>query len=100
MTTLEIVLLIGLFLVIAISAPGHAASYRNGVVDGYGFSKEPNCPGYAAAGEYLCKTMAHRWSELKVGKCNFAIESKLGLHRCKKDADHDGSHELDFLNLT
>ena len=40
-------------------------AYRNGVIDGYGYSREPNCPGYAFAGEYLRKTMAHRWMELQ-----------------------------------
>jgi hypothetical protein len=40
-------------------------AYRNGVTDGYGYAKEPGCPGYRAAGEYLKKRMAHRWPELK-----------------------------------
>jgi hypothetical protein len=41
------------------------AAYRNGVTDGYGFSVEPNCPGYRKAGAYLKKYMAHRWAELR-----------------------------------
>lgn len=44
---------------------GIAAAYRNGATDGYGYSKEPNCPGYAGAGEYLRRVMAHRWPELR-----------------------------------
>lgn len=44
-----------------------AAAYRNGVTDGYGFSKEPNNPGYQRAGAYLRKYLAHRWSELAGG---------------------------------
>jgi len=40
-------------------------AYLNGVCDGYGYSKEPSCPGYWAAGEHLKKTMYHRWPELK-----------------------------------
>jgi hypothetical protein len=45
------------------------AAYRNGVTDGYGYSREPNCPGYAKAGEYLRNHMAHRWPELRPGDC-------------------------------
>jgi hypothetical protein len=41
------------------------AAYRNGVTDGYGYAKEPTCPGYKGAGEYLRSTMAHRWPELR-----------------------------------
>lgn len=41
------------------------AAYRNGVTDGYGYAREPSCPGYKAAGEYLRNTMGHRWPELK-----------------------------------
>ncbi len=41
------------------------AAYRNGCTDGYGYSKEPNCPGYKRAGEYLKRVMAHRWHELR-----------------------------------
>ena len=48
-----------------VSALGCAAAYRNGVTDGYGYAKEPNCPGYAMAGEYLRRVMAHRWPELR-----------------------------------
>lgn len=42
------------------------AAYNNGVCDGYGYAKEPTCPGYARAGEYLRDVMAHRWPELRV----------------------------------
>lgn len=41
------------------------AAYFNGVVDGYGYSKEPNCPGYSEAGRLLREHMAHRWLELR-----------------------------------
>jgi len=41
------------------------AAYRNGVTDGYGYAKEPGCPGYRNAGEYLRSHMAHRWPELR-----------------------------------
>jgi len=40
------------------------AAYRNGVCDGYGFSREPKNPGYKKAGEYLKKVMSHRWPEV------------------------------------
>lgn len=40
------------------------AAYRSGVTDGYGYAREPNCPGYAKAGEYLKNTMSHRWPEI------------------------------------
>jgi hypothetical protein len=40
------------------------AAYRNGVTDGYGYAKEPGCPGYRHAGEYLRSHMAHRWPDL------------------------------------
>lgn len=62
MTTLEIVLIGLLAVVLVMNA---MAAYTNGVTDGYGYSKEPNCPGYANAGRYLRKYMAHRWHELR-----------------------------------
>ena len=40
-------------------------AYLNGAVDGYGYSRDPGCPGYARAGAHLRKYMTHRWSELK-----------------------------------
>jgi hypothetical protein len=40
------------------------SAYHNGVTDGYGYSREPGCPGYNKAGKYLRKYMAHRWPEL------------------------------------
>lgn len=43
---------------------GLNAAYRNGVVDGYGYSVEPDNPGYAHAGAVLLRAMAHRWPEL------------------------------------
>jgi hypothetical protein len=49
--------------VVAIFATG--AAYRNGVADGYGYSREPNNPGYKKAGWLLKKYSAHRWPELK-----------------------------------
>lgn len=55
------------------------AAYRNGVTDGYGYSREPTCPGYADAGRYLRTYMAHRWHELNdpcaVGKIQAEIVS-------------------------
>jgi hypothetical protein len=42
-----------------------SVAYRNGVTDGYGYSREPNCPGYASAGKYLREHMVHRWPELR-----------------------------------
>ena len=36
--------------------------YRNGVVDGYGYSREgPTCPGHERAERFLSKRMRHRW---------------------------------------
>jgi len=32
---------------------GAEAAYRNGVNDGYMFSKDPTCPGYRKAGRIL-----------------------------------------------
>ena len=54
--------------VIILSTAGIAgmnAAYRNGVNDGYGYSREPNNPGYRKAGDYLRKYMLHRWRELR-----------------------------------
>jgi len=50
------------------------AAYRNGVTDGYGFAKEPGCPGYRAAGEFLQATMSHRWPELSDAPPPMAVE--------------------------
>jgi len=47
---------------------GIKAAYQNGVTDGYGYSKEPNNPGYQKAGCYLRSTMYHRWSSLREDK--------------------------------
>lgn len=41
------------------------SAYRNGATDGYGYSREPNNPGYAKAGKCLRETMSHRWRELE-----------------------------------
>jgi hypothetical protein len=51
----------------ALAIPCCAAAYRNGCCDGYGYSRDPRCPGYAKAGKHLCRTMASRWPELKDG---------------------------------
>lgn len=40
------------------------SAYFNGVVDGFGYAREKTCPGYRVAGDYLRRTMAHRWPEL------------------------------------
>ncbi len=58
---------------------GSWAAYRNGVTDGYGYSREPKCPGYAAAGEYLRRHMAHRWPELagKPAPCRGSNDAEL-----------------------
>lgn len=50
--------------VVILALINSSAAYRNGVTDGYGYSREPNCPGYAYAGDYLKKYMSHRWPEL------------------------------------
>lgn len=64
---LEIILVsawcgMGIGVVVGITLAGFA--WRNGVTDGYGYAKEPDCPGYKAAGDYLKATMSHRWPEL------------------------------------
>ena len=41
------------------------SAYWNGVNDGYGFSREPNNPGYQKAGRILRRIASHRWPELK-----------------------------------
>jgi hypothetical protein len=56
--------IVGFSLGIAFGLVCAASAYFNGCCDGYGYSKEPDCPGYRKAGEYLRKHMAHRWSEL------------------------------------
>lgn len=53
-----------ILVVCVLMVAGMEAAYNNGVTDGYGYSKEPTCPGYAKAGRYLKKYMAHRWPEL------------------------------------
>ena len=54
-----------LFIIYAIlSIYAVEAAYRNGATDGYGYSREPNNPGYRKAGEFLRKRMAYRWREL------------------------------------
>jgi len=57
--------LLGFFAASLLAFLATHAAYRNGCVDGYGYAREPDCPGYARAGSYLRRTMAHRWSELK-----------------------------------
>ncbi len=64
MTALELILAGFLLVTIALSLVSQGAAYRNGVTDGYGYSKEPTCSGYRRAGEYLKAVMAHRWPEL------------------------------------
>lgn len=44
---------------------GVKAAYRNGVTDGYGYSREPRNSGYKKAGRYLREHMSHRWPELR-----------------------------------
>lgn len=65
MTATEISLCGFIALIVFLSFLNTWAAYRNGVTDGYGYSREPNCPGYAAAGEFLRKHLSHRWPELK-----------------------------------
>jgi hypothetical protein len=60
-----IAIIVGFLMGVSLGWLAIGAAYRNGVTDGYGYSKEPNCPGYRHAGEYLRKYMAHRWYELK-----------------------------------
>jgi hypothetical protein len=55
---------IGVFGLLAFLAFLYYLVYTNGVVDGYGYSREPENPGYRTAGEYLRRYFAHRWSEL------------------------------------
>ena len=64
MTTVEIGLLFVIVVMLAFVWSAVGAAYRNGVVDGYGFAKEPDNPGYQAAAPIL-KCMAHRWPELE-----------------------------------
>lgn len=55
---------VGLLVATAFVVMVARAAYRNGVTDGYGFSREPTCPGYRVAGEYLTKHMLHRWPDM------------------------------------
>ena len=50
---------------------GCMAAYRNGVNDGYGFAREPECPGYAHAGKILGERCGHQWPELLVAGGRF-----------------------------
>lgn len=68
MTPVEITLAGLLILCVVLAAMSTAAAYRNGVTDGYGYAKEPTCPGYRHAGEYLTAHMVHRWPELAVSR--------------------------------
>ena len=65
MTGLEIALTLILMVSIVCGVFASSAAYRNGIFDGYGYSKEPNCPGYKVAGDYLKRYASHRWPELK-----------------------------------
>lgn len=64
MTPTEWVLVASLVGVTVLAFLCVGAAYRNGITDGYGYSREPTCPGYAYAGIYLRRFMAHRWPEL------------------------------------
>jgi len=68
MTDIEGFLLVVCVLVILVGLFTIRAAYFNGVVDGYGFSREPDAPGYADAGKILRKHMSHRWTELEEKK--------------------------------
>jgi len=65
MTIGEIWLALALLALFLVSLVSVRVAYCCGVTDGYGYSKEPNCPGYAKAGDYLKAVMSHRWPELK-----------------------------------
>lgn len=41
------------------------AAYRNGVADGYGFSREPDNPGYQEARTILIEGSSHRWPDIE-----------------------------------
>lgn len=58
---IETLLIVALIGVIGLSVLGIRMAYCNGVTDGFGYSQEPDCPGYKAAGDHLRATMAHRW---------------------------------------
>lgn len=64
MSKLEIFLSLCVVVLFVLVLLAQRTSYINGVVDGYGYSREPNCPGYKIAGEYLKRYMKHRWREL------------------------------------
>jgi hypothetical protein len=57
------------------------AAYRNGCNDGYGYSREPENPGYEKAEVYLRKYCAHRWPELKDFKPKFSKSPNAGSTR-------------------
>ena len=62
MTAIVFASVFGLAVILAAS---NRAAYRNGVTDGYGYSREPLNPGYAAAGRYLRRYERHRWPDLQ-----------------------------------
>lgn len=63
--TYEILFAVLAFGCSALIIGGCMAAYRNGVNDGYGFAREPECPGYRKAGQILRDRSAHRWPELR-----------------------------------
>lgn len=50
---MELVLWLLLLLTCWLAKIGVQAAYRNGVTDGWGFSRDSGCPGYAKAGEQI-----------------------------------------------
>ena len=63
---IELLILVSLLAAVWLLWTGQSVAYHDGVVDGYGFAKEPWNPGYRLAGKHLTETMTHRWPEVVV----------------------------------
>ncbi len=61
---MEWIIPVGVLMLLFVFLMAVSAAYSNGVHDGYGFSKEPNNPGYQKAASIL-QHSSHRWPELK-----------------------------------
>jgi len=64
MSGFELFLFIVLLALCLLAKWGTEAAYKNGVTDGYGYSREPRNPGYREAGKYLYEGMRHRWRDI------------------------------------
>lgn len=60
---------------------GLGSDWASGVVSGYGFARDPGCPAYREARQYLQQHKSHQWPELKPSS-NQAASLTLAALRC------------------